>query len=179
MQDVVDVLSQILLQLQKDSSSENGQAVNSSRPARSTKIDRSTIGRSLELIDTISSHHRELHQLEASAQELADQLRDLLSLKQQQASIIEATAALDRADESVNQGRSIMTFTVISIIFLPMSFMSSVFGMNAKEITGSENALMSIREQFEFMCTFFSRYSLDIYPQSTNSQKFPFQFLQH
>ncbi|KAJ8065290.1 hypothetical protein OCU04_005988 [Sclerotinia nivalis] len=57
----------------------------------------------------------------------------------------EATAALDRADESVSQGCSIMTFTIISIIFLPMSLTNSVFGINAKEFSGS-GARMSIRQ---------------------------------
>ncbi|ESZ93158.1 hypothetical protein SBOR_6437 [Sclerotinia borealis F-4128] len=152
MQEIADVLCQILLEFQKNSSTRNGQIMNSTMSAAKViRIDQSTIERSLDLTDTVSNHHTELHQLEASAREIADQLRDLLTLKQQQASIIEATAALDRADESVSQGRSIMAFTVISIIFLLMTFVSSVFGMNAKEFTGSDNAVMGIREQFEYM----------------------------
>ncbi|TGO89307.1 hypothetical protein BPOR_0115g00120 [Botrytis porri] len=106
-----------------------------------------TIDRSLNLVDTISNHHSELHQLEDTSQ----QLRDLLTLKQQQASIIEATASLDCANETVHQGRSIMIFTLITIVFLPFSFMGSLFGMPAVEYTGSTNSIMGIREQFELI----------------------------
>lgn len=57
-----------------------------------------------------------------------DQIEGLLSLKQQQASIVQAKAALRRADESVKQGRSIMAFTVVTIFFvwrLPLTFRKS------------------------------------------------------
>lgn len=51
------------------------------------------------------------------------QLRELLDMKQQQAGIIEAKAAIRRADETVIQGRSIVVFTVVTIFFV--SYQSS------------------------------------------------------
>jgi hypothetical protein len=39
-------------------------------------------------------------------------------MKQQQANIIEAKAAIKRADETVMQGRSIVVFTIVTIIFV-------------------------------------------------------------
>lgn len=48
-------------------------------------------------------------------------LRELLDMKQQQANIIEAKAAIRRADESVLQGRSIVVFTVVTIFFVSRS----------------------------------------------------------
>lgn len=159
MQEMPGLLSLMLHELQKNNSSSPSTNVSGNisptgiTPARvNNPMIKRAIDRSLDLIDTISSHHNELHQLEGSARETAEQLGDLLTLKQQQASIKEATAALGRADESVHQGRSIMIFTVATIIFLLLSFMSSVFGMNAKEFTGSDDAEMGIREQFEYMC---------------------------
>jgi len=86
------------------------------------------------------------------------QLNHLLSLKQQQASIIEAKLALRRADESVIQGRSLMLFTIVTIIFLPLSFMSSVFGMNASDFDapgGGNN--MSLKHQFRIICMSLSQ----------------------
>lgn len=81
------------------------------------------------------------------------QLNHLLSLKQQQASIIEAKLALKRADESVTQGRSVMLFTIVTIIFLPLSFMTSVFGMNSAEFEGPNGAnSMSLKHQFKIIC---------------------------
>ena len=49
---------------------------------------------------------------------MINQIEKLLFLKQQQASIVEAKAALKRADESVKQGRAIMAFTIITMVFV-------------------------------------------------------------
>jgi hypothetical protein len=48
----------------------------------------------------------------------AFKLRELLDIKQQQSGIIEAKAAIKRADEAVLQGRSIIVFTVVTIFFV-------------------------------------------------------------
>lgn len=168
LQEITGLLSLVLQELQKKNSpNPNNRVIDSTSPTEPmiTNIKKATmkptIDRSLVLVDTISNHHKELHQLEASAREIAGQLRDLLTLKQQQASIIEATAALGRADESVHQGRSIMIFTIITIIFLPLSFMSSIFGMNAVEFTGPSNSVMGIGEQFKVMCMLSSHFLFD------------------
>jgi len=39
-------------------------------------------------------------------------------MKQQQSGIIEAKAAIKRADEAVLQGRSIIVFTIVTIFFV-------------------------------------------------------------
>jgi Mg2+ and Co2+ transporter CorA len=89
----------------------------------------------------------ELKSMEELQTKTRTQLRELLDMKQQQANIIEAKAAIARADESVLQGRSIVVFTVVTIFFLPLSFMTSVFGMNTKEFSedGSLNLDMTLR----------------------------------
>lgn len=46
------------------------------------------------------------------------QLKDLLTLKQQQAGVIEAREAVDQAKETLKQGRSIMLFTVVTMVFV-------------------------------------------------------------
>lgn len=43
-------------------------------------------------------------------------------MKQQQSNIIEAQAAIRRADESVLQGRSIVVFTVVTIFFVSSTY---------------------------------------------------------
>jgi hypothetical protein len=45
-----------------------------------------------------------------------------------------------------------MTFTIITIIFLPLSFMSSIFGMNARELSGPDGGVMSLKYQFKVIC---------------------------
>ncbi|KAH7399882.1 hypothetical protein BKA64DRAFT_467978 [Cadophora sp. MPI-SDFR-AT-0126] len=100
----------------------------------------------------ISARRAELQKLEQSTVYVSDQLKDLLDLKQQQASIIEAKYALKRADESVSQGRSIMLFTIVTIVFLPLSFMSSVFGMNTKDFADAKGGPnMSLKHIFKLL----------------------------
>jgi Mg2+ and Co2+ transporter CorA len=154
----IDVLRSILGELRKanTSPSKDGHQdiVTFSKPR--DVVPGNAIENSFDFVEKVSSRQQELQQRQASAREVAEQLRDLLTLEQQQASIIEATAALHRADETVKQGRTIMVFTVITIIFLPLSFMSSVFGMNAKELSGSDGGVMSLKAQFRLMCMFHS-----------------------
>ncbi|RDA83237.1 hypothetical protein CP532_5799 [Ophiocordyceps camponoti-leonardi (nom. inval.)] len=68
--------------------------------------------------------------------------------EQQQAGIFEAKAAIQRADEAALQGRSIMVFTVFTIIFLPLSFFATVFGMNNVEMTKGP---MPLADQLKYM----------------------------
>lgn len=112
------------------------------------------------------------------------QLDDLLSLKQQQAAVFQAWQSVQQADEAVRQGRSIMVFTFITIIFvsslnlvtrppplpphfpppnihilnlglkLPLAFIASIFGMNNKQIAGSDSP-MTLQSQFKLMCKCF------------------------
>ena len=70
-------------------------------------------------------------------------------MKQQQSNIIEAKAAIRRADETVLQGRSIVVFTVVTIFFLPLSFFATLFGMNAREFN---EGTMALGTQLVYMC---------------------------
>jgi hypothetical protein len=69
-------------------------------------------------------------------------------LKQQQAGVIEAREAVKQATETFKQGRSIMLFTVIAIIFLPLSFCTSLFGMNAAEFNDGH---LTIKSELSYM----------------------------
>jgi len=94
-------------------------------------------------------------ELQKSAKATYSALRDLLDLKQKQASVIEARSARKDAQassdqaaastslayEAVKQGWSIMLFTIVTIIFLPLSFFTSLFGMNAKELISGNFSL--------------------------------------
>lgn len=46
------------------------------------------------------------------------QLKDLLTLKQQQAGVIEAREAVEQGKETLKQGRSIILFTVVTMVFV-------------------------------------------------------------
>ncbi|CAN8097527.1 unnamed protein product [Discula destructiva] len=90
-----------------------------------------------DLVEEVRDRKAEMEDLEAAAQRTCQLLQELLSLKQQQASIEEAKDALVRADETVDQGKAIMAFTIMTIIFTPLGFFTSFFGMN-NAATGTE-----------------------------------------
>ncbi|CZR52676.1 uncharacterized protein PAC_02553 [Phialocephala subalpina] len=112
-------------------------------------VPESTIQEANDLLELIRNRKAEIQDLEEAALRTTQQLQGLLSLKQQQASIIEAKAALARADESVKQGRAIMAFTIVTIFFLPLGFIAAFFGMNNKEINASP--WMSLHQQMRWM----------------------------
>ncbi|KAL8375857.1 hypothetical protein RB595_007131 [Gaeumannomyces hyphopodioides] len=101
------------------------------------------------LLESIGSRQAEIKELQDSACGTCEQLQALLSLKQQQASVVEAKAALDSAIETVNQGRSIVAFTIVTIFFMPLGFFTSFFGMNNQTNTGDE--LMTLDDQVKYM----------------------------
>jgi hypothetical protein len=42
------------------------------------------------------------------------------------------------ADVTATQSRSVLIFTIVTIVFLPLSYFSSLFGMNVREWSGTE-----------------------------------------
>src|SRR5579871_4015213 len=123
------------------------------------------------------------------------QLKELLALKQQQAGVIEAREAVKQATATLEQGKSIMLFTIVTIVFvsnhylsiedgtlirllffqLPLSFCASLFGMNTAEFNGS---ILSLTQQFTYMCMLlfpsfqFHQYSKVTNPYVDNSSNF-------
>lgn len=100
-----------------------------------------------ELAENLDERDGDLTGLEETARQIYDSLNRLVDLKLQQASVIQAQEA---SEEALKQGRSIMLFTVITIIFLPLSFVASVFQMSSAS-TDYPNGLVTFREQFLYM----------------------------
>ncbi|KAH0533884.1 hypothetical protein FGG08_007498 [Glutinoglossum americanum] len=76
------------------------------------------------------------------------QLQNLLDLKQKEANVsearsgnLQAQAAYLQAQTAQRQGKTILIFTVVTIIFLPLNFLTSLFGVNARELTGQPGML--------------------------------------
>lgn len=98
-----------------------------------------------------------------------EQLDHLLNLKQQQASVFQTWQSTKQAEETMRQGRAIIIFTVMTIIFvsilmipvirppltarkqLPLGFIASIFGMNNKQISGNDMP-MTLMSQVKYMC---------------------------
>ncbi|XDG05343.1 hypothetical protein ABKA04_004958 [Annulohypoxylon sp. FPYF3050] len=100
-----------------------------------------------ERLEHVEERIEELKDLRKSANNTADDVKDLLGLKQQQAGVVQAWQAVKQSEETIKQGRSIMMFTLVTIVFLPLSFMSSIFGMNNSAITNDT----SIQLEFVYM----------------------------
>ncbi|KAI1124312.1 hypothetical protein F5Y10DRAFT_249710 [Nemania abortiva] len=74
-----------------------------------------------------------LESLLKTASNAAELVRSLSQLRQQQDSVIQALQSIKLSLDSIDQGRTLMVFTVVTIIFSPLSFLSSIFGMNNVE----------------------------------------------
>ncbi|KAG9240812.1 hypothetical protein BJ878DRAFT_524053 [Calycina marina] len=109
-----------------------------------------TMNLTADLMDSLQDQLQELGYLKDAGERTEAALKDLMELKQQQAGVVEAREAVKQGEESLKQGRSIMLFTVVTIIFLPLSFFASIFGMNAVELTG-EDGNLHIKDIFIYM----------------------------
>jgi len=57
----------------------------------------------------------------------------MLDLKQKHANAFEARFARDQAAGTMRQGQTIMVFTIVTIVFLPLSFIAAFFAINVRE----------------------------------------------
>jgi Mg2+ and Co2+ transporter CorA len=73
-----------------------------------------------------------------NAHSIREQLSYLLSLKQTTANLEEARGSRTMQKDTAEQGRTMMIFTVFTVVFLPLSFFTSLYGMNLREWTGEE-----------------------------------------
>ena len=74
--------------------------------------------------------------MDSQAGSLYGSLTDLLDLKQKHSNALEARFAGDQAVIAARQGQTIMVFTIVTIIFLPMSFIAAFFAINLPEWEG-------------------------------------------
>lgn len=119
--------------------------VNQAHPTNSTKLTEYVDFQRLE--DKTRERAEGIRTMIDRANATYNATLDVLSLKNSQANISEARSsrlaaesmnqmaieAKKSAEESEKQSYSIMLFTVVTIFFLPMSSITSIFGVNAKE----------------------------------------------
>ncbi|KAI1271146.1 hypothetical protein F5Y07DRAFT_405873 [Xylaria sp. FL0933] len=125
------------------------------RPSKESKIPDDQANyqsfrlRAEEIQERVESHVKDLDVLRKSAKNTADDVLHLLTMKQQQASVVQAWQAVRQSDETIKQGRSIMVFTLATIVFLPLSFLTSVFGMNNQEFGDNK---WRLKHQLLYIC---------------------------
>ncbi|KAF2795655.1 hypothetical protein K505DRAFT_9870 [Melanomma pulvis-pyrius CBS 109.77] len=86
-----------------------------------------------EQLKTIDVHMKDLERMDKQAERIYKSITDLLDLKQKHANAFEARFARDQAAGTARQSQTIMVFTIVTIIFLPLSFIAAIFTINIKE----------------------------------------------
>ncbi|KAF2232829.1 hypothetical protein EV356DRAFT_238033 [Viridothelium virens] len=94
-------------------------------------------------VDKIASYKSETKRMidDCHTAQDASQYEKLLDMKQKQANVDEMWLARQSTTVAAEQGRAIMFFTIFTIVFLPLSFFTSFFGMNVREWSGQSTNL--------------------------------------
>lgn len=94
----------------------------------------------------------ELERMRRLAHGIEQSLINLLDLKQKQSNAFEARFSRDQAAGTARQGQVILIFTVVTIVFLPVSFMAQFFTINISEYhrDSSNNLQLSYVSRYVF-----------------------------
>lgn len=96
-----------------------------------------------EQLKIIDVHLKDLDRMDRQAEGIYTSLTHLLDLKQKHANAFEARFARDQAAFTGRQGQTIMVFTIVTIVFLPMSFIAAFFAIPVREFA-HENGTPSL-----------------------------------
>ncbi|KLU91340.1 ankyrin repeat and protein kinase domain-containing protein 1, partial [Magnaporthiopsis poae ATCC 64411] len=75
----------------------------------------------------------DIERMDRQAQSILYSLTNLLDLKQKHSNALEARFARDQAVIAAKQGQTVMVFTLVTILFLPISFIAAFFAINFSE----------------------------------------------
>ncbi|KAK2602934.1 hypothetical protein N8I77_009429 [Diaporthe amygdali] len=92
-----------------------------------------------EALNKLKSYRAQAKDMILRVQATRHDFDKLLETVQRQAQIDEVRLSRQQADLASAQNRSVMIFTVFTVIFLPLSFFTSLFGMNTHEWGGGNN----------------------------------------
>ncbi|KAE8443266.1 hypothetical protein EG329_002054 [Mollisiaceae sp. DMI_Dod_QoI] len=84
-------------------------------------------------LKTIEIHQKDIVRMDRQAERIYKSITDMLDLKQKHANVFEARFARDQATVGARQSQTIMVFTIVTIIFLPLSFIAAFFAINITE----------------------------------------------
>jgi len=92
-----------------------------------------------EQLKTIEMHLKDIERMDRQAERIYKSITDMLDLKQKHANAFEARFARDQAAGTARQSQTIMVFTIVTIIFLPLSFIAAFFAINIREFPRADN----------------------------------------
>lgn len=79
---------------------------------------------------TIDMHLKDINRMDTQAERIYLSVTHLLDLKQKHANAFEARFARDQAVDTTRQGKILLVFTIVTIIFLPLSFIATIFDID-------------------------------------------------
>jgi Mg2+ and Co2+ transporter CorA len=89
--------------------------------------------RSREQLKIVKMHLDDIERMDRQAGSIYTSLLSLLDLKQKHANAFEARFGRDQAAFSARSSKTIMVFTIVTIVFLPLSFIAAFFAINIQE----------------------------------------------
>ncbi|KAI9038646.1 uncharacterized protein KD926_010590 [Aspergillus affinis] len=92
-------------------------------------------------LSRLEDYHTQVLEMKENAYSAQKDAESLLDIKQEQANIDESRMARWQAEVTRDQSQSVMVFTIFTVIFLPLSFFTSLFGINVREWSGEETNL--------------------------------------
>jgi Mg2+ and Co2+ transporter CorA len=90
-----------------------------------------------EQLKTIEMHIKDIERMDRQAERIYDSITDMLDLKQKHANAFEARFARDQAAGTARQTQTIILFTIVTIVFLPLSFIAAFFAIDIREFPHS------------------------------------------
>ncbi|KAG6002385.1 hypothetical protein E4U21_003145 [Claviceps maximensis] len=103
--------------------------------------DQTTNGRSFldEALKRLGEYAQHTNEMMQRVRATRDDYDKLLQMVQRQAQVDEVRLSRLHADLASAQSRSVMIFTTFTVIFLPLTFFTGLFGMNTREWGGGNN----------------------------------------
>ncbi|KAM0544379.1 hypothetical protein ACHAPJ_011838 [Fusarium lateritium] len=86
----------------------------------------------------------DLQEMDKVAVRIQAALNTTLSLQQSEVTNLQATLSVEQGQQAAKQGRTLMVFTVVTILFLPLSFLSSLFAMDVEAFQKSPRWALAI-----------------------------------
>ena len=101
----------------------------------------------------IEVHLKDIDRMDRQAERIYNSITDMLDLKQKHANAFEARFARDQAAGTARQSQTIMVFTIVTIVFLPLSFIAAFFAINIREfprVDGSTDIPLAYVSKYMF-----------------------------
>ncbi|KIV91537.1 hypothetical protein PV10_06066 [Exophiala mesophila] len=130
-EDELEILSNVLRQQKQVLKNVEDELRGSKTVAYHQRLDAYTkLGEQQRLVDADIT---DLARMARQARSVNDNLTQILDLKQKHANAVEARFQRVQAQETARQGQTLMVFTVVTIVFLPLSFLATVFTIDIIE----------------------------------------------